>query len=80
MFDSSLELICLQVVNVCMEGTDCTGYRWLPETASQHVHVVHVLIHNDYSAALVTWETGAEVQVPIVGGHSHLQFFARPMD
>lgn len=75
-----LPWLCLQVVNICLQGKEGTGYKWLPEVASPHVHVVHVQIRGDYSVALVTWESGVEELVAIVGGHGQLEFFLGPID
>ena len=63
-----------------MKGKEGTGYKWLPEVASPHVHVVHIQVRCDYSFALVTWESGAEELVAIVGGHGQLEFFPGPID
>ena len=76
---SFLALPYLQVVNICMKGKEGTGYKWLPEVASPHVHVVHIQVRCDYSLALVTWESGEEL-VAIAGGHGQLEFFPGPID
>ena len=77
---SFLALLCLQVVNICLEGKEGTRYKWLPEVASPHVHVVHIQLHGDYSCALVTWESDVEEPVAIVGGHGQLEFFPGPVN
>ncbi len=58
---------------MCVAGKEGTGYKWLPEVASRHVHVVHIQLRNDYSSALVAWDTGIEEQVAIAGGPCLLQ-------
>ena len=77
---SFLVLLRLQVVSICLKGSEGTGYKWLPEVASPYVHVVHIQLHGDYSVALVTWESGVEELVAIVGGHGQLQFFPGPIN
>lgn len=69
----------MQVANICLQGKEGTGYKWLPEVASRHVHEVHIQLRGDYSTALVTWDTGIEEQVAIVGGHGQLEFFPGPI-
>lgn len=48
--------------------------------ASPHVNVIHVRLCSDYSSALVTWGSGVEELVPIVGGHGQLEFLPAPID
>lgn len=73
-------MLWLQVVNICVKGQEGTGYKWLPEVASPHVHVVHVQLRGDFSFALMTWESGVEKLVAIVGGHGQLELFPGPIN
>lgn len=75
-----LAFLCSQVINICLKGKEGSGYQWLPKDASPHVNVIQVQLCSDYSSALVTWGSGIEELVPIVGGHGQLEFFPAPID
>lgn len=77
---SFLALLCPQVINICLKGQEGSGYQWLPKDASPHVNVIYFQLCSDYSSALVTWGSGVEELVPIVGGHDQMKFFPAPID
>lgn len=64
----------LQVVNICIEEQAGTGYGWHPEHEHEYVKLVHVMLRNDCSEALVTWGNNTQEVLTVSNAHGQLQF------